>query len=81
MAEKESSNQAADEIICESCSAKFACGATSGKCWCFGLEINTETLAKLKSEFRRCLCRQCLEKLSTTKIAQTTEKAITTNEI
>lgn len=54
-----------NEIICESCGENFACGAKTDKCWCFGLELKGETLAKLKMDFQRCLCRQCLEKIST----------------
>jgi hypothetical protein len=68
------------EIICESCGENFACGAKSEKCWCFGLELNSETLAKLKLDFQSCLCRQCLEKIQPPNLALT-GKAITTNEL
>lgn len=51
-------------IVCESCGAEFVCAAKSGKCWCFELEIQREILAKLQKQFRRCLCPQCLNKLS-----------------
>jgi hypothetical protein len=49
-----------DEVRCESCGEKFACGAKTGECWCFEVEISAETLAELNERFRHCLCPQCL---------------------
>lgn len=45
---------------CESCGKEFDCGATSEKCWCFEIELNEETSAKLRANFGNCLCRECL---------------------
>ncbi len=64
----------ADKLICESCGEEFSCGANLGKCWCFAVEIETETLAVLREDFKNCLCELCLlnyEKLQTCKISKT----------
>lgn len=53
-----------DKIICESCGTDFSCGADVGKCWCFEIEVKAETLAKLREDFKNCLCQDCLEKIN-----------------
>jgi hypothetical protein len=59
----------ADEILeksetktCEACGKEFSCGAASEKCWCFEIDLNKETSAKLQKDFRSCLCENCLKK-------------------
>ena len=47
--------------ICESCGKNFTCGAKTEKCWCFEIDLNTETLAKLQEDFKSCLCQDCLK--------------------
>lgn len=49
-------------LNCESCGEPFECGAKTGNCWCFEVELDAEKLAKLREEFESCLCRECLEK-------------------
>ena len=49
-----------DKITCESCGKDFSCGANIGKCWCFDVELKAETLAKLREDFKNCLCEDCL---------------------
>ena len=50
--------------ICESCGKEFSCGANTGKCWCFEVEIDGKSLAKLSKDFASCLCLDCLSKLT-----------------
>ena len=47
--------------VCESCGAEFTCGASLGGCWCAEVELDDAARAELRSRFRRCLCRACLE--------------------
>ena len=51
-----------EKLICESCGESFSCGSKLGNCWCFGIEVGGETLAKLKEDFKNCLCENCLSK-------------------
>lgn len=52
---------------CESCGEKFVCGATVRGCWCVGIEVSEQTRQTLKSKFRDCLCRNCLEHFASLK--------------
>lgn len=52
-----------EQIICESCEKPFECGAKTGKCWCFEVNLSEQKLGELREEFDSCLCRECLEKL------------------
>jgi len=52
-----------EKKICESCGEEFSCGANVGECWCFAVELKTEILAKLREDFKNCLCGYCLRKL------------------
>jgi hypothetical protein len=55
-------NEVSDiKLICESCGKDFPCGAKSGKCWCFEIDLEEETLSKLQKEFESCLCEDCLK--------------------
>lgn len=49
-----------ETIQCESCGKNFDCGAKTGKCWCFDLDLNEETLENLRESFAKCLCQNCL---------------------
>jgi hypothetical protein len=53
-----------EKSICESCGEEFSCGASVGKCWCFDVEVEAETLAKLQEDFNNCLCQNCLVKFA-----------------
>lgn len=53
-----------DPSVCESCGEEFVCGATLKGCWCMEIELTDEARKDLKSKFRNCLCRNCLEKSS-----------------
>jgi hypothetical protein len=50
--------------VCESCGSSFTCGANLGGCWCAEIKLSDETRAELKTLYRNCLCRECLERLS-----------------
>ncbi|MEP7076244.1 MAG: cysteine-rich CWC family protein [Acidobacteriota bacterium] len=50
--------------ICESCGDEFVCGATIRGCWCTEVKLTDEARADLRSQFKKCLCRDCLEKQS-----------------
>lgn len=47
--------------LCEVCGKEFSCNVESGNCWCFDLQLKTETLKKLKQNYRDCLCPACLK--------------------
>ncbi|MCA1625378.1 MAG: cysteine-rich CWC family protein [Acidobacteria bacterium] len=50
-----------EKLVCESCGKEFSCGAKVEKCWCFAIELKVESMAELKENFKRCLCKNCLE--------------------
>lgn len=50
-----------DKLTCESCGKEFSCGANTGKCWCFEIDLSEEHLAQLKETFQNCLCENCLK--------------------
>lgn len=54
--------------VCESCGEEFTCGATLKGCWCMNVELTDETREKLKSEFKNCLCKKCLEKFNSAEV-------------
>jgi hypothetical protein len=53
-----------DPQPCEACGEPFLCGATLAGCWCTEIKLSSETRARLKSHYERCLCRACLESLA-----------------
>lgn len=53
-----------DSSVCESCGNSFTCGATLAGCWCSEIKLTDEIRADLREKYERCLCRDCLEKLS-----------------
>jgi len=61
--ETETTEIVSERLICESCGKDFFCGARVGECWCFAVDLKTENLAKLREDFKNCLCGYCLRKL------------------
>ncbi|HEY0428308.1 MAG TPA: cysteine-rich CWC family protein [Pyrinomonadaceae bacterium] len=53
-----------EPAVCESCGEQFACGAAVKGCWCTEINLTDEIRDALKSKFKNCLCRKCLEKLA-----------------
>ncbi len=56
----EALENASEKLVCESCGESFSCGSKTGDCWCFDVEIGTETLADIKTKYKDCLCNKCL---------------------
>lgn len=54
------------ETLCESCGARFSCGANVGECWCFTVVLNPQTLSNLRENYENCLCPGCLNKTKST---------------
>ena len=54
------SEKTADRLTCEACGKDFDCGAQTGKCWCFEVELDKEALGELRENFKSCLCQDCL---------------------
>lgn len=50
--------------VCEACGNEFICGATLKGCWCMNLKLTDEAREKLKSDYKDCLCQNCLESYS-----------------
>jgi len=57
------------ERVCEACGNEFSCGASLKGCWCSEIEVSEATRAELRSLYRDCLCRECLERISATQTA------------
>ena len=51
-----------DPSTCEACGGAFTCGATITGCWCVGIQLDDATRARLRSRYKKCLCRVCLER-------------------
>jgi len=49
---------------CEACGRPFTCGAHIMGCWCMEIKLDEAARAGLRSRYRRCLCRPCLERLA-----------------
>jgi hypothetical protein len=49
-------------LTCEACGKEFTCGASFSGCWCGEVKLTDESRAELKSRYKECLCRVCLEK-------------------
>ena len=54
------SNALTRERVCEGCGKEFSCGANLTGCWCREIDLSDEARAALKSAYRDCLCRECL---------------------
>ncbi|MBK7704954.1 MAG: cysteine-rich CWC family protein [Acidobacteria bacterium] len=50
--------------VCERCGREFFCGALSGNCRCFEIQLSAETLSDLRRSFSSCLCFDCLTEFS-----------------
>jgi hypothetical protein len=61
--DKEITENSFEKLVCESCGEDFSCGSKIGKCWCFAVEVNAETLADIKTKYKECLCEKCLTEL------------------
>jgi len=53
-----------EAAVCEACGDPFTCGASLSGCWCSEIKLSDETRAELRTRYRNCLCRACLERLS-----------------
>jgi hypothetical protein len=52
---------------CEACGQSFACEISLHTgCWCQEVHLSELTRAALRTKYRNCLCRACLEKAETT---------------
>jgi Cysteine-rich CWC len=49
---------------CEACGDEFICGVSLSGCWCSEIELTDEIRRDLRSKYTDCLCRRCLERLS-----------------
>ena len=63
-----------ENTICVSCQKQFKCGANAENCWCFEIELTSETSAKLRESYKDCLCVECLLELETTSLIVENEK-------
>jgi len=52
------------ELVCDGCGQGFSCGASLSGCWCAEIKLSDEARAEMKSKYRDCLCRDCLERIS-----------------
>lgn len=46
---------------CEACGNDFSCGAATGNCWCFEINLGADVLVNLQNKFKNCLCPDCLK--------------------
>jgi Cysteine-rich CWC len=49
---------------CEACGDAFTCGASLSGCWCAEIQLDEETRRDLRTRYSDCLCRRCLESLT-----------------
>lgn len=45
---------------CPRCGNTFTC-STSAKCWCFEVDVTSETMEMIQDKFQGCLCPDCLK--------------------
>ncbi|MFT3819161.1 MAG: cysteine-rich CWC family protein [Rubrivivax sp.] len=56
---------AAFNARCERCGGGFHCGVRdAGPCACGGLDLSPALLARLRRDYRACLCLDCLQALA-----------------
>ena len=53
------------DLKCEACGKDFVCAVSLKGCWCAEIELSDETRKEMRSRFKDCLCRDCLEQRST----------------
>src|ERR1043165_9689795 len=51
---------------CPACGQPFACEISLNGCWCSEVKLSPETLQELRSKYKGCLCRSCLESAEVT---------------
>jgi hypothetical protein len=61
-------------LACEACGEDFVCGAGLTGCWCMEIKLDAPTRAKMRQQFRDCLCRKCLERLANQATGEGDEK-------
>ena len=52
------------DVKCEACGKDFVCGVSLKGCWCSEIKLDDQTRAELRSKYKDCLCKECLEDLS-----------------
>jgi len=52
------------DLKCESCGKDFVCGMSLKGCGCAETKLDDETRSALRSKYKDCLCRECLENFS-----------------
>jgi hypothetical protein len=53
------------DLKCEACGKDFVCGVSLKGCWCAEIELSDEARQEMRSRFKDCLCRDCLEQRTT----------------
>lgn len=56
------------QSVCERCNEPFSCGAQSPGCWCAEVKLKEEARARLREQYKSCLCRSCLEQFAIDKL-------------
>jgi hypothetical protein len=49
-------------LTCGACGKEFFCCVSLKGCWCSEIKLNEDTIARLRSSYTDCLCRECLER-------------------
>ena len=52
------------DLKCESCGKDFVSGMSLKGCWCAEIKMDDEARSDLRSKYKDCLCKECLERLS-----------------
>ena len=52
------------DLKCEACGNDFVCGVSLKGCWCSEVKLDDEARAEMRSQYKDCLCRTCLEAIS-----------------
>jgi len=52
------------DVKCEACGKDFVCGVSLKGCWCSEIKLDDQTRAELRSKYKDCLCKECLQNLS-----------------
>jgi len=50
------------DLKCESCGTAFTCGVSLKGCWCSDIQVSNEARTAMRTQYKDCLCRGCLEK-------------------
>jgi len=62
------------ELDCEGCGKRFPCEASPAGCWCSQVQLGEEALTELRARYKRCLCRECLERYASDATPGTSER-------